>query len=164
MTLRTDYTIFLRQRLASRVHELRAALASLVADPPAAGCHVEIVIFPDDGVTERPPIYVHAFPPTGPQLYEVGGLRACNDLLTSMQPLIELEEYDGFLVWEGEGEDRMVAMQQPIDGVEEELLKQWVADAWQGLDFRNYKCRTSIAVHDGDTEAISVPRSADSAS
>lgn len=154
MTLRTDYSSFLRVRLCSRIDDLQAAFATFVADPPPIGSRVEIVIFPDDGLTESPPLRVFAFTPAGTEQLDDGGIGRCNDVLASMSPLLTADEVDRFQIWECEGSGRMVAMEQPIDGIDEELLKSWVAHAWLKLDLSGYACCTAIAVHDGEAEII----------
>jgi len=157
MTLRSEYAEFLRARLSLRLLELQSVFSILATNPPAVGTDVEITIFPDDGITEHVPFRVFAFTATALDVSNEGAVGMCNERLRSMVPLLTMEEYDSFQIWEGEGENRMVAMEQPTDGVEEEELKSWVARAWQGLDLQCYRCRTSIAVHDGDIEVLFSP-------
>ena len=44
----------------------------------------------------------------------------------------------------------MIALEQPIDGVNEEILRSWVRDAWHGMEKRRYSCETTLVVHDDD--------------
>lgn len=156
MTRRTDYADFLRARLSSRIVGLQAAFAALVADPPAIENNVEIIIFPDDGLTHYLPIRVFAFMPKGTELPEESGIDHCNSMLATMAPLITEEEAGRFQTWEGEGDSRMLTLKQPADGINEEELRSWVANAWIELDLGHYGCRTSVTIHDGDTEVISI--------
>ncbi len=157
MTIRTDYADFLRARLNSRIVGLQAAFAALVADPPAIENNVEIIIFPDDGLTHHLPIRVFAFTPKGTEQPEESGIDQCNSMLDAMVPLITEEEAGQFQTWEGEGDGRMLTLEQPTDGIDEQALKSWVANTWLELDLGDYGCRTSVTIHDGDTEVISVP-------
>ncbi|WP_422059506.1 hypothetical protein [Sphingopyxis sp.] len=150
MSLKEHYTAFLRERLQSRSDDLRTALMPLLREPPSMKCQIEIAIFPDDGLTEQPPILVHAFGPDGMQIRDVDGVAHSNDLLRTMPPLISTDERDRFYVWEGEGRDRMIALEQPTDDVDKALLRVWVRNAWQGLDKGEYRCRTAIVVHDDE--------------
>ena len=90
------------------------------------------------------------------QMWDVDCVVRSNDLLKAMLPLITMEEAERFYVWEGEGQDRVIALEQPIDGVDEVLLREWIRKAWQGLNMREYQCQTSIVVHDGDAEPLRV--------
>ena len=156
MTLRTDYADFLRARLNSRILGLQAAFAALVTDPPAIENNVEIIIFPDDGLTHRLPMRAFAFTPKGTEQPEESGIDQCNKMLETMAPLITAEEAGQFQTWEGEGGNRMLTLKQPTDGIDEEVLRSWVVNAWLELDLGDYGCRTSVTIHDGDTEVISI--------
>lgn len=147
MTLRNEYATFLQGRLRSRIEDLRTALAPLVQDPPAPGHWIEIELHPGDGLKEAPPIAIHVYGPDHVQVLHDGAARS-NDLLWAMSPLLAEDEEDGFLIWESEGEDRMVALHQPIDGIDEAMLKAWVREAWLGLDTTGFERRVVLAVHD----------------